>query len=264
LLSGGRRGPRRRRVPHHRRCGWAAGRTGRLLGRSAGRLCGARPASLRSGTRCSDVWRGSRSDSLRTGTRCGDVWRSSRCGYLRRGTRCGDVWCGRRVRGRRCVRGSCRGGARGWRSSSLFMLGLRGCGCRHRSRNDKNRRDAGVPLEHDTTSYVAHESTLEMASGFACEADAAYMGLTWRATNSLTICSELRAENPGRLRCGLFDWDETAPAFPKWGSVAWACRAAMGTPATARDKRLTAAGALASGCNENPLWGALRVFMANY
>ena len=41
----------------------------------------------------------------------------------------------------------------------------------------------------------------------------------------------------------------------------WACRAAMGTPAAARDKRLTAAGALASGCNENPLWGALRVFM---
>ena len=68
----------------------------------------------------------------------------------------------------------------------------------------------------------------------------------------------------GEMRCGLFDWDETAPAFPKWGSVAWACRAAMGTPATARDKRLTAAGALASGCNENPLWGALRVFMANY
>ena len=58
------------------------------------------------------------------------------------------------------------------------------------------------------------------------------MGLTWRAANSLTICSELRAENPG-LRCGLFDWDETAPAFPKWGSVAWACRAAMGTPGDA-------------------------------
>ena len=46
------------------------------------------------------------------------------------------------------------------------MLRLRGCGCRHRSRNDKNRRDACVPLEHDTTSYVAHESTLEMACGF--------------------------------------------------------------------------------------------------
>jgi len=30
----------------------------------------------------------------------------------------------------------------------------------------------------------------------------------------------------------LFDWDETVPAFPKWGSVAWACRAAMGTPTT--------------------------------
>jgi len=45
------------------------------------------------------------------------------------------------------------------------------------------------------------------------------MGLTRRATNSLTICSELRAESPGRLRCGLFDWDETAPAFPKWGCM---------------------------------------------
>jgi hypothetical protein len=54
------------------------------------------------------------------------------------------------------------------------------------------------------------------------------MGLTWRATNSLTICSELRAENPGRLRCGLFDWDETAPAFPKWGSVAWAMSGGYG------------------------------------
>jgi hypothetical protein len=27
----------------------------------------------------------------------------------------------------------------------------RGRGCRHRSRNDKNCRDACVPLEHDTT-----------------------------------------------------------------------------------------------------------------
>src|SRR5262249_24499238 len=33
-----------------------------------------------------------------------------------------------------------------------------------------------------------------------------------------------------RLRCGLFDWDETVPTFPKWGSVAWACRAATGLP----------------------------------
>ena len=71
------------------------------------------------------------------------------------------------MRGRRCVRrGSCRGGARGWRSSSLLMLRLRGCGCRYRSRNDKNCRDACVPLEHDTTSYVAHKSTPEMACGF--------------------------------------------------------------------------------------------------
>jgi len=34
-------------------------------------------------------------------------------------------------------------------------------------------------------------------AGFACEAAAAYMGLTWRATNSLTICSELRARKSG-------------------------------------------------------------------
>src|SRR5262249_42697129 len=47
LLSGSRRGRWRRRVPRHRRCGWAAGRTGRLLRRSAGRLRRARPASLR-------------------------------------------------------------------------------------------------------------------------------------------------------------------------------------------------------------------------
>jgi hypothetical protein len=48
----------------------------------------------------------------------------------------------------------------------LLMLRLRGCGCRYRSRNDKNCRDACVPLEHDTTSYVAHKSTPEMACGF--------------------------------------------------------------------------------------------------
>jgi hypothetical protein len=48
----------------------------------------------------------------------------------------------------------------------LLMLRLRGCGCRHRSRNDKNCRDACVPLEHNTTSYVAHKSTPEMACRF--------------------------------------------------------------------------------------------------
>src|SRR5262249_47802855 len=40
------------------------------------------------------------------------------------------------------------------RFSSLFLR-LRACGCRQRGRNDKNCRDACVPLEHDTTSYVA-------------------------------------------------------------------------------------------------------------
>src|SRR5262249_38001705 len=53
------------------------------------------------------------------------------------------------------------------------------------------------------------------------------------ATNSLTIYSELRAPKIWRrLRCGLFYWDETVRAFPKWGAVAWACRAAIGMPAT--------------------------------
>jgi hypothetical protein len=159
-------------MPRHRRGGRAAGRTGRPLRRSAGRLRRARPANLRKRvTRCGNVRHGARSGHLRRSSRCGDVRRSSRCGDVWRSSRCGDVWrssrCGhlrrgswrrclwhgrrarrgRCVRGRRCVR---RGGARGWRSS-LLMLRLRGRGCRHRSRNDKNCRDACVPLEHDTT-----------------------------------------------------------------------------------------------------------------
>ena len=52
------------------------------------------------------------------------------------------------MRGRRCVRRG-RGGARG-SCSSLLMLRLRGRGCHHRSRNDKNCHDACVPLGHDT------------------------------------------------------------------------------------------------------------------
>src|SRR6266478_5977632 len=39
--------------------------------------------------------------------------------------------------------------------------------------------------------------------GFACEGAAAYMGLTWRATNSLTICSKLRARKSGEIEMRL-------------------------------------------------------------
>ena len=43
------------------------------------------------------------------------------------------------------------------------------------------------------------------------------MGHTWRATNSLTICSELRAENPGRLRCGLVRLGRNGPGVSEMG-----------------------------------------------
>src|SRR5262249_19305008 len=83
-------------------------------------------------------------------------------------------------------RGSRGGGVRGWRSS-LPMLRLRGRGCRHCSRNDKNYGDACFPLEHDTTSYVVHKSTPEMACWFRLRRGrglhVAYMWLTWRAKN---------------------------------------------------------------------------------
>ena len=74
-------------------------------------------------------------------------------------------------------------------------------------------------------------------AGFACEGAAAYMGLTWRATNSLTICSELRARKSGEIEMRLVRLGRTVPAFPKWGSVAWACLAAMGTPTTRNPSR---------------------------
>src|SRR5262249_52461347 len=154
---------------------------------------------------------------------------------------------GRCVRGRRCVRrGSCRGGARGWRSSSLLMLRLRGCGCRHRSRNDKNCRDACVPLEHDTTSYVAHESTLEMACGVRLRRGRGLHGANMACDKFGDHWFRIARPKPGRLRCGLFDWDETVLAFSKWGSVAWACRAAMDTPAT-RNSIATIHAALEAG-----------------
>ena len=67
-------------------------------------------------------------------------------------------------------RGSCRGGARGRRSSrfpSLFLR-LRDCGCQQRSKNDETCCDASVPLEHDTTSCVASNQRRKGRAGFAC------------------------------------------------------------------------------------------------
>jgi hypothetical protein len=124
----------------------------------------------------------------------GHVWR----GDVRRGPRRGDMRrrarSGRRVRCRRRVRSGSRASCRGRRGrtrrrpSSRFpapFLRLRGCGCRQRSRNDKNCRDACVPLEHDTTSWVARmNQRRRRRAGFAREGATAYMGLTRRATYS--------------------------------------------------------------------------------
>ena len=143
LLRGSRRGSRRRRVSCHGRRRRSAGRTGNLLRRGALR-------------------RHVRRHSVRGSPLRGDVRRRARSGRgVRRRCRArsgGHVRCRRRVR--RGRRASCRGGRRrarrrrSSRFSSLFLR-LRGGGCRHRKRNDKNCRDACVPLEHDTTSYVA-------------------------------------------------------------------------------------------------------------
>src|SRR5262245_16286080 len=48
-------------------------------------------------------------------------------------------------------------------------------------------------------------------AGFACEGAAAYMGLTWRATNSLTICSELRARKSGEIEMRLVRLGRNGP-----------------------------------------------------
>jgi hypothetical protein len=153
LLRWSRRGPRRRRVPRHGRSGRAAGGTGRLLRRNAGRLRG---RALRGRLRRRVTRRG----NLRRGSWRGDV----RSGRARR-RRC-RVRCGRRRSGS-CVRR--RGGARGRRSSSLVFLRLRDCGCRNRSRNDKKCCDADVPLQHDTASYVARTSQpARWYAGSAC------------------------------------------------------------------------------------------------
>src|SRR5258707_11848101 len=52
-------------------------------------------------------------------------------------------------------------------------------------------------------------------AGFACEGAAAYMGLTWRATNSLTICSELGARKSGGL---ISARDRLALSHRRWPS----------------------------------------------
>jgi hypothetical protein len=160
LLRWSRRGPRRRRVPRHGRSGRAAGGTGRLLRRNAGRLRG---RALRGRLRRRVTRRG----NLRRGSWRGDV-RSGRARRRRCRVRCGRrrVRCGRRRSGS-CVRR--RGGARGRRSSSLVFLRLRDCGCRNRSRNDKKCCDADVPLQHDTASYVARTSQpARWYAGSAC------------------------------------------------------------------------------------------------
>jgi hypothetical protein len=183
LLRRSRGGSRRRRVSCHGRRWRPAGGPGKLPRRGALRLwrCPLRGRLRRRVTRRGDLrdspWRG----DVRRGARSG------RCVRRRRRMRSGS-----RVR--------CRGGARGRRSSRFpaLFLRLRGCGCRQRRGNDKNCRDACVPLEHDTTSYVARiNQRRRRRAGFACEGATAYMvayvGLTWRATNSMTNCPELRA-----------------------------------------------------------------------
>jgi len=103
-------------------------------------------------------------------------------------------------------------------------------------------------------------------AGFACEGAAAYMGLTWRATNSLTICSELRARKSGEIEMRLVRLGRNGPGVSEmrlgcmgmsggYGHAATRnpydhpCRARGRHPPcwivatfTARDKRLTAAG----------------------
>src|SRR5262249_45489394 len=83
-------------------------------------------------------------------------------------------------------RGSCGGGARGWRSS-LLMLRLRGRGCRHRSRNDKNCRDACVPLEHGTT--LLHRPQVNARNGVRVSL-AKGTRLTWGLQRAVSGTSE--------------------------------------------------------------------------
>ena len=77
-------------------------------------------------------------------------------------------------------------------------------------------------------SYVGRQRQ-KWRAGFACEGATAYMGLKWPATNSLTICSELRARKSGEIEMRLARLGRNGPGVSEMGSVAWACRAAMGT-----------------------------------
>src|SRR5262249_17986817 len=56
-------------------------------------------------------------------------------------------------------------------------------------------------------------------AGFACEGAAAYMGLTWRATNSLTICSELRARKSGEIEMRLVRLGRNGPSVSGLGCM---------------------------------------------
>jgi hypothetical protein len=147
-------------VPRRSRSSWAAGRTGRLLRRSAWRSRARRGGLWRrvtggGGLRCM-----SRRGSLRRRMprRC-DLRRGAWCRCLRSGCRtrggCGVRCRSRARRGCRLRRGRCRATAPGRRSSSL-LLGLCRRGCRHCGGNDETCRDPRrVPLEHGTTSCVA-------------------------------------------------------------------------------------------------------------
>jgi Aldo/keto reductase family len=76
-------------------------------------------------------------------------------------------------------------------------------------------------MEHDTTFYVAHKSTPEMVCGFRLRRGrglhGAYMGLTWRATNSLTICSKLRARKSGGIEMRLVRLGRNGPGVSEMG-----------------------------------------------
>src|SRR5262249_31940974 len=75
-----------------------------------------------------------------------------------------------------------------------------------------------------------HESTPEAACGFRLRRG---RGLH-EAYMACGRFDDPKFEGLRRLRCGLFDWGERVRTFPKWGSVAWACRAATGPPTMPR------------------------------
>jgi hypothetical protein len=141
-------------VPRRSRSSWAAGRTGRLLRRSAWRSRARRGSLRRRMPRRCDLRRGAWCRCLRSG-----AW----CRYLRSGRRtrggCGVRGRSRAHRGCRLRRGRrCRATAPGRRSSSsAALMRLRGGRRRHCRGNDETCRDP-VPLEHGTTSCLARDS----------------------------------------------------------------------------------------------------------